>query len=214
MVRKFRKRGSGLINLNRLVYLISPNKIYKDFYEDLNKVLKTKKVKFFQLRLKKDSKKKIIFIGRKIKKITKKYDVKFIINDSASIAKKINADGCHVGQNDGSLTSVKQSLKNKIIGVTCHNSKKLALRAIKNKVQYVAFGSFYKSKLKTNAKKAELKVLKWAKKNIKKPVVAIGGINDKNYKKLINAGANYIAISTFIWDNPALKPDQAIKKFI
>ena len=180
---------------------------------DLKKVLATNKVKFFQLRLKKMSESKIIKIGRKIKKITKRYNVQLIINDSFKIAKKINADGCHIGQLDGSIPEIKKYLKNKIIGSTCHNSKKIAKISIKNRVDYVAFGSFYKSKLKPNAKKAELKVLKWAKKNIKKPIVAIGGINDKNYKKLILAGANYIAISSYIWDNPILKPEQAIKKF-
>ena len=76
--------------------------------------------------------------------------------------------------------------------------------AIKNKATYVAFGSFYKSKLKPLAKKANLNILKWAKKKINKPIVAIGGINDKNYKKIIKEGANYIAISSFIWDNPVL----------
>ncbi len=96
----------------------------------------------------------------------------------------------------------------------CSNgSKKYAKAAIRNKVDYVAFGSFFQSKLKPRAKKANLKVLKWAKKNIKKPIVVIGGITDKNYKKLIKAGANYIAISTFIWNNPFLKPEVAIKKF-
>ena len=199
--------------MKRLVYLISPDKIYKKFYTDLSLVLASKKVKFFQLRLKKTSNSKIIKIDKKIKTITKKYDVKLIINDSVKLAKKINADGCHIGQLDGSISSGRKFLKNKIIGVTCHNSKKLALIALKNEVEYIAFGSFFKSKLKPIAKKADIKVLKWSKKNIKKPVVAIGGITDKNYKKLINAGANYIAISSFIWDNPALKPEFAIKKF-
>ena len=107
----------------------------------------------------------------------------------------------------------RKDIKKKIIGVTCHNSKELALKASKDKADYLAFGSFFKSRLKPNAKKADLKILFWAKKNIKKPIVVIGGITDKNYKKLIKAGANYIAISTFIWNNPFLKPEVAIKKF-
>jgi thiamine-phosphate pyrophosphorylase len=199
--------------LKRLVYLISPSKIYRNFYTDLIKVLSSNKVKFFQLRLKKTPSKKIIMIAKKIKKITKKYDVKLIINDDAKIAKKVNADGCHIGQSDGSIYDVKKSLKNKIIGVTCHGSKKLIKSTLKKKISYIALGSFYKSQLKPNAKKADFKVLKWAKKNVTKPIVVIGGINDKNYKKLIFMGANYIAISTFIWDNPALKPELAIRKF-
>jgi len=199
--------------LKRLVYLISPNKIYSDFYKDLEKVLSSKKVFFFQLRLKNKPKNLIIKIARKIKKITKKYKVKLIINDNSKLVKKIDADGCHIGQLDNTVSSARKDVKRKTIGVTCHNSRKLALKAFRDKADYIAFGSFFKSRLKPNAKKADLKILFWAKKNIKKPIVVIGGITDKNYKKLIKAGANYIAISTFIWNNPFLKPEVAIKKF-
>ena len=118
-----------------------------------------------------------------------------------------------MGQRDGSIPKARKKLKNKILGITCHNSKRLAKIAIKNNANYVAFGSFFKSKLKQNAIKADSDILRWAKKNIKKPIVAIGGINNKNYKKLLRAGAKYIAISSFIWDNPKLKPELAIKKF-
>jgi len=204
---------SNIRNLKRLVYLISPNKIYPDFYAELNKVLASKKVSFFQLRLKNKSKDQIIKIAKKIKIITQKHKVKFIINDNPKIAKKVNANGCHVGQLDDSIRLARKDIKNKIIGVTCHNSKKLALEASRNRADYLAFGSFFKSKLKPNAKKADLKILAWAKKNIKKPIVVIGGITDKNYRKLIKAGANYIAISSFIWNNPFLNPEIAIKKF-
>ena len=109
--------------MKKLVYLISPNKIHNDFYDDLRKVLSKKNVKFFQLRLKKVKKSKIIKISKEIKKITKKYKVKFIINDDPKISKITNADGCHLGQNDGSVINAKKYLKKKIIGVTCHNSK-------------------------------------------------------------------------------------------
>jgi thiamine-phosphate pyrophosphorylase len=199
--------------LKKLVYLISPNKIYNNFYNDLEKVLTFKNVAFFQLRLKKIEKNKILRIAKKITKITKKYKVKFIINDSPEITKLIKADGCHLGQGDGSVMEAKKYLKKKVIGVTCHNSKTLAKIAIKNKVNYLAFGSFDKSQLKPNAKKANIMILNWAKKNTKKPIVAIGGINNLNYKKLIKAGAKYIAISSYIWDNPKLKPELAIRKF-
>ena len=87
----------------------------------------------------------------------------------------------------------------------------MAERAIKYNVNYLAFGSFYKSKLKPNAKKADIGILKQTK-NIKQPIVVIGGINNFNYKRLIKLGAKYIAISSFIWDNPKLKPEVAIKK--
>jgi len=199
--------------LKQFVYLISPNKLYLNFYKDLDKVLSSRKVCFFQLRLKKTPKNLIIKIAKQIKKITKKHKVKFIINDDSQLAKKVSADGCHIGQLDNTVNSVRKDIKKKIVGITCHNSKKLALKASKDKADYLAFGSFFKSKLKPKAKKADLKILFWAKKKIKKPIVVIGGITDKNYKKLIKAGANYIAISTFIWNNPFLKPEVAIKKF-
>ena len=200
--------------MKQFVYLISPDKIYPDFYKDLDKVLFSQKVSFFQLRLKKTPKNLVTKIAKKIKKITRKYKVKLIINDDSKLAKKVYADGCHIGQLDNTVSAARKDLKKKIIGVTCHNSKKLALKASKDMADYIAFGSFFNSKLKPNAKKTNLKILLWAKKNIKKPIVVIGGINDKNYKKLLNKGANYIAISTFIWNNRFLKPEIAIKKFL
>ena len=200
--------------MKKLVYLISPDKINKNFYTDLNKVLIFKNVKFFQLRLKNIKENNLLKIARKIKKITTKHKVKFIINDNFILANKIRADGCHMGQLDGPFRVARNKLKNQILGITCHNSKVLAKNAIKIKADYLAFGSFFKSKLKPNSKKANLSILRWAKKNIKKPIVVIGGINQLNYKILIKAGAKYIAISSFIWDNPKLKPELAIRKFI
>ena len=199
--------------MKKFVYLISPKKIEEKFYKDLEKVFAVGNVKFFQLRLKKTPKKKIIRIANKIKILTKKYKVKLIINDHIKISKIINADGCHLGQSDGSLRQAKKIFHKKIVGSTCHNSKFLAKRAIKNKADYVAFGSFNKSKLKPNAIRASLDILKWAKANIKKPIIAIGGINNLNYKKFLKFGANYIAISSYIWDNPNLKPETAMRKF-
>ena len=199
--------------MKKLVYLISPKKINNKFYLDLDKVLSYKNVSFFQLRLKRVKKSCLLKIANKIKKITSKHKVKLIINDNFALARKIKADGCHMGQLDGSFKMARCKLKNKILGITCHNSKNLAKDAVKSKADYLAFGSFFKSKLKPKAKKANLNILRWAKNNLKKPIVVIGGINNLNYKKLINTGAKYIAISSFIWDNPKLKPEQAIKKF-
>ena len=199
--------------MKRLVYLISPSKIGKNFYQDLDRVLSFQNVEFFQLRLKNTNTKKIIKISNRIKKITRKHKVKFILNDNFVLASKIKADGCHMGQFDGSFKNARKILNKKILGITCHNSKKLAKNALNLKADYIALGSFFKSKLKPNTKKAKLSVLKWSKKYIKKPIIVIGGINNLNYKKLLIAGANYIAISSFIWDNPKLKPELAIQKF-
>ena len=199
--------------MKKIVYLISPNEINKSFYNDLDKVLSYGNVKFFQLRLKKIKKNNLLKIAKKIRKITQRYKVKFIINDYYNFVSKIQADGCHMGQLDGSFEIARKKLKKKILGITCHDSIELAKKATKFKVDYLAFGSFFKSKLKPKAKKANFRILKQVKKNFKEPIVVIGGINNLNYKKLLKLGAKYIAISSFIWDNPQLKPGIAIRKF-
>ena len=199
--------------MKRFVYLISPFKIEKNFYRNLDKVLSFKNVEYFQLRLKNTKKNNLLKVANKIRKITRKHKVKFILNDNYLLTSKIKADGCHMGQLDGSFKEARKKLKSKIFGITCHGSKTLVKNAVKFNADYIALGSFFKSKLKPNAKKAKINILKWAKKEIKKPIVVIGGINNYNYKELINAGANYIAISSFIWDNPNLKPEKAIEIF-
>ena len=201
--------------MKKYIYLISPKKVKGvEFYKNLNNVLKTNKVKYFQLRLKRISNKNLLKISKKIKKIVKKYNVKFIINDRPVIAKKIGADGCHIGQKDMNQTTSRNILgQKKIIGITCHNSKKLALKAKKNGADYIAFGAFFKSSTKKTAFKANLALLRWAKKKINMPIVAIGGINSSNYKKILHSGANFIACSNYVWNNKKLDPVMAIKKF-
>ena len=200
------------INKKKFIYLISPNKIKKSFYKDLTNILKSKKVSFFQLRLKRESFKKKIIIGQKIKKICKKHQVKFLINDDVYLAKKLDVDGCHLGQKDMKLTQARKILKNKMIGITCHNSISLAKKAIKNRADYLAFGAFFPSKTKKTKFKANLNLLKKIKKITKTPTVAIGGINSSNYKKLLLNKANFLAISGYIWNNKKLKPIDTIKK--
>ena len=180
----------------------------------MKEVLASRKIKYFQLRLKNNSYSQLLKIGKKIRPITKKYKVKLIINDFPKIAKKINADGCHLGQTDVPIKNARKLLKkNKIIGITCHGSKKLILNSLKEKPNYIAVGSFFKSKLKPHARKAEKNLIKWCIQITDLPIVAIGGINNKNYKTLIKFGVKYLAISSFIWNNPRLKPEKAIKKF-
>ena len=197
----------------KFIYLISPNKIKDDFfYSDLASVLSTKKVSLFQLRLKNDTNKTKLEIGRKIKKICKKYKVKLIINDDPKLAKKINADGCHLGQKDMNIFNARKILKNKIIGVTCHNSINLAKKAIDDGADYLAFGAFYSTQTKIVKYKASFKILKLVKKITNTPIVAIGGIKQNNYKKLLLNKANFLAISSYIWNNKKLKPLEAIEK--
>ena len=200
-------------NKRKIIYLISPLKIHNSFYDHLKYVLKKKKVSFFQLRLKKEKFEKKLIIGKKIKRICKKFKVKFLINDDVYLAKKLNADGCHLGQNDMNIHKARKLIGNKIIGITCHNSIKLAKVALENKADYLAFGAFYSTKTKKTKYKPSLDILKKARKITKTPIVAIGGINSKNYKKLLLNKANLLAISGYIWKNRKLKPYEAIKKF-
>ena len=197
----------------KFIYLISPNKIENDnFYTNLNLVLSTQKVSFFQLRLKKETNRKKLLIGKIIKKICKKYNVKFLINDDPRLAKKLNADGCHLGQKDMNILKARKIIGNKIIGITCHNSIKLAKNAIMNGADYLAFGAFYSSKTKIVKYKASLSILRSIKKITSLPIVAIGGIKHNNYKKLLLNKANFLAISGYIWNNKKYKPLEAIKK--
>ncbi len=200
------------INKQKFLYLISPTKINKIFYRDLEIVLKQKKVSFFQLRLKKDSFKKKLLIGKKIKKICKRFNVKFLINDDVHLTKKLDADGCHLGQKDMDIIDARKIIGNKIIGITCHNSIRLAKIGLKNKADYLAFGAFGSSKTKKVEYKASINLIKKVKKLTKTPIVAIGGINSYNYKKLLLNKANFLAISGYIWNNKKLKPIEAIRK--
>ena len=200
-------------NKKKFVYLISPNKIKSNsFYNQLEQIYKLKKVAFFQLRLKKESKKNKLIIGKKIQKLCKKYKVKYIINDDPLLAKETNADGCHLGQTDMNIVLARKVLKKHIIGITCHNSKKLIKKAIKNKASYIALGAFFSTKTKRAKYKASIKVLNWAKKTTNIPIVAIGGIKLNNYKKLLLNKVNFLAISSYIWNNKKYKPIEAIRK--
>ncbi len=197
----------------KFIYLISPNRIKDDlFYYDLEQILKKNKVSYFQLRLKNETKKKIIYIGKKIKKICKKYKVKFLVNDDPQLAKRLNSDGCHLGQKDINILKARKILKNKIIGVTCHNSINLIKQAVNDNADYIAIGAFFSSKTKKVKFKSNIMLLNHAKNITNIPIVAIGGIKLSNYKKLLLNKANFLAISGYIWNNKKYKPLDAIKK--
>ena len=201
------------IQNKKFVYLISPSKICDNkFYKSLELVLKSKKVSFFQLRLKNERLSKQILISKKIIKICRKYGVKFLVNDDPILALKVNADGCHLGQKDMSIIKAKKILKNKIIGITCHNSIRLAKKALMNGANYIAVGAFYKTKTKNVKFRAKPSILRKIKKLSDNPVVAIGGINEKNYKKLLLNKASFLAISGYIWNNNKYKPYEAIER--
>ena len=161
------------IRNKKFIYLISPNQIKNNsFFINLNLVLKTNKVSFFQLRLKKESLKKLILIAKKIKNICKRNKVKFIINDNPYIALKVNADGCHLGQKDMNILVSRKILKKKIIGITCHNSLKLAKVAKKNGADYLALGAFNETNTKKVKFRATIKDILNVRKFTNMPIVA------------------------------------------
>ena len=198
---------------NKFIYIISPNRIKnRNFFKDLEEIFKSKKVKYFQLRLKNENIHNLIRYGKRIKKLCKKYKVKLIINDNVKVALKIGADGCHLGQADMKISQARKILKNKLLGVTCHNSIKLVKKEIKNQVDYIALGAFFKSSTKIVKYKAYLGLITKVKSITNIPIVAIGGINSNNYKKLLLNKANFLAISGYIWKNKKYKPLQAIER--
>ena len=164
------------------------------------------------MRLKNYSLKQKILIGKKIQRVCRANKVKFIVNDEPWLAKKLNADGCHLGQKDMGINETRKVIGNKIIGITCHNSIRLAKSAIKLNASYLAFGAFYSSKTKKVKIHATTKILKKVKKLTNIPIVAIGGVNSNNYKNLLLNKANFLAISGYIWKNKKYKPLQAIER--
>ena len=164
------------------------------------------------MRLKKYSYEKKIIIGKKIKQICKNNNVKFLVNDSPELSKKLMADGCHLGQKDMNIIEARKIIGNKIIGITCHNSINLAKAAIKEKANYIAFGAFFSTKTKKVKYLATTKILDKVKKLTRIPLVAIGGINLSNYKKLLLNNANLLAISSYVWNNKKYKPFESIEK--
>ena len=199
------------VSKKRFIYLISPNKIKKNFYKNLKFVFSSNLVSFFQLRLKQYSLIERKKIGIKIKKICKKYKVKLIVNDDPKLAKEISADGCHLGQSDMNIKRARKILRKKIIGITCHNSKKLIKQAVKDGANYIAIGAFFKSKTKKVNYIAKPSLISWAKRFTKLPVVIIGGITNKNFRKLLLHKPDFLAISGGIWEK---KPAKAIKEFL
>ena len=164
------------------------------------------------MRLKKYSLKQKILIGRKIKNICKANNVSFLVNDDPWLSKKLDADGCHLGQKDMSIEKARYIIGNKIIGITCHNSIRLAKIAIKLKANYLAFGAFNETRTKKTRYRATTKTLNKINSLTNIPIVAIGGINSNNYKNLLLNKANFLAISSYIWKNEKYKPLEAIER--
>jgi len=196
------------------LYLISPSEIIvNEFEKSLELVLKTGLVSCFQLRLKNIEDDFIISASKKLIPICKKYNVPFILNDRLDLANKMNADGVHLGESDGSILEARKLLGTKaIIGASCYNSKHLAMEAAEKGADYVAFGAFFETTTKQPKYKAELSTVEDWVYISQIPCVAIGGINALNCHGLVNAGVDFIAVIGCIWNNKE-QPEIAIKQF-
>ena len=206
MHKKFYKDYSG----KPLIYLISPPKIdIKTFPGILSKVLETKVVNVFQLRLKNYKDSDLISITSLLYKICIKKNVTFILNDRVDIAKNLNVDGVHLGKEDDSIKNARNILGNlKIIGSSCYNNKSLSIKSQNLGANYIAFGAFFKTETKENTSKIILSGFKNIRKNINIPIVGIGGLNKFNIKKLIYLKPDFLAFCSSIWNtkkNPQIE---------
>lgn len=190
---------------NCQIYLLTPPKIddLDAFCAKLGKTLAAAPVACVQLRLKDIENSAIIQAGQAIKPICHAYGTDLIVNDSPEIAYEIGADGAHIGQDDMDYFSSRELLGgDAIIGVTCHNSKELAFKAANSGADYVAFGAFFETPTKDPKTRADLEILKWWHEAVEIPSVAIGGITVDNAKAVIAAGADFIALSSGVWNYP------------
>ena len=195
------------------LYLISPLDVGGDFPAQLELALSAGSVAAFQFRVKGVDQHEAAALAEPLQAICAAHDVAFIVNDSVALAKRLKADGVHLGQGDGDVREARELLgPDAQIGVTCHNSRHLAMEAAEAGADYVAFGAFYPTETKHVDHVAELDTLqKWSMVT-EVPCVAIGGVTPDNAKPLIDAGADFLAVSSGVWNHPK-GPADAVKAF-
>lgn len=187
------------------LYLISPPRIENldEYLKTLEGIAETGAVASFQLRLKDIENRDIAKMGKPIFELLQAAGIACIMNDHARLARDTHADGVHLGQNDGTIAEARGILgQGAIIGVTCHASRHLAMNAAEKGADYVAFGAFFDTPTKDTEHRADLETLIWWQELMEIPCVAIGGINANNALKIIKAGADFIAVSSCVWNNP------------
>ncbi|MBU6297847.1 MAG: thiamine phosphate synthase [Alphaproteobacteria bacterium] len=196
------------------LYLITPPKLEpRAFAETLRRALGAGDVASLQLRLKDVPEEDIVRATEILMPIAQKADVAFILNDRPDLAKKLGCDGVHVGQEDASYAEARAALgPDRIVGVTCHNSRHLAMEAAEAGADYIAFGAFFSTTTKEAKTHADVGLLKWWSDLMVVPCVAIGGITVENSPPLIEAGADFLAVSSGVWDHPG-GPEAAVKAF-
>jgi thiamine-phosphate pyrophosphorylase len=196
------------------LYLITPPKFEpRAFADELKRALDGGDVASLQLRMKDVSDNEILRAAEIVMPIAQDRDVAFIINDRPDLARMLRADGVHIGQEDTPYDEAREIVgKNAIVGVTCHNSRDLAFTAGEAGADYVAFGAFFPTQTKEPKTVADLELLQWWAETMTVPVVAIGGITVDNAKPLIDAGADFLAVSAGVW-NYKNGPQAAVKAF-
>lgn len=199
---------------NCRLYLITPPKLEpRAFAEELKRALDAGDVASLQLRLKDVSEDEIRRATDVLKPIAQSHDVAFIMNDRPDLARAFDCDGVHIGQEDASTAEARAAVgKDRIVGVTCHNSRDLAFEAGEAGADYVAFGAFFPTMTKEPKTRAEIDLIQWWAEAMTVPCVAIGGITVENCKPLIDAGADFIAVSSGVW-NFEQGPAAAVKAF-
>lgn len=184
-----------------LLYLISPLDVGGDFPARLERALGAGPVAAFQFRVKGIDQHEAARLAEPLLAICRAKDVAFIVNDDIGLAKRLGADGVHLGQHDGTVSEARESLGREAqIGVTCHASRHLALEAGEAGADYVAFGSFFPSETKASEHRPELELLEWWQQFVEIPCVAIGGITPDNCAPLVEAGADFLAVSHAVWN--------------
>jgi thiamine-phosphate pyrophosphorylase len=182
------------------LYLISPLEVSGAFPERLARALDAGPVAAFQFRVKDVAEHEAARLAEPLQRLCEAREVAFIVNDSISLAKRLGADGVHLGQDDGSVADARSRLgKAAQIGVTCHASRHLAMEAGEAGADYVAFGAFFPSATKDTKHVAEPELLQWWATLFELPCVAIGGISAANCAPLVAAGADFLAVSQAVW---------------
>lgn len=195
------------------LYLISPPAIDAGFEDALKAAFDGGPVAAFQLRLKGLDEHAIAKVAEPLQKLCADHDCAFIINDSMALAKRLGADGVHLGQGDGDPREARALLGPAAqIGVTCHDSRHLAMEAGEAGADYVAFGAFYPTQTKETTHRPDPSILSWWAAVFELPCVAIGGITAENAVPLVRAGADFIAVSSAVWDH-AEGPEKAVAQF-
>lgn len=192
------------------LYLVTPPTLPP--LADVEAALSAGDVACLQLRLKDVPDTEVLKAAQDLLPLCHQHDVALIINDRPDLAKEAGADGCHVGQEDAPYKDARKTLPDGIVGVTCHNSRHLAMKAGEAGADYVAFGAFYETQTKDPKAKAEIETLKWWATFMEVPAVAIGGIKVENAEPLVLAGADFLAVAGGVWSH-AQGPAEAVKAF-